>query len=445
MKRAVVVGAGIAGLTAAYRLQQAGLEVKVFEKENYVGGRMRSEKIAGIILDYGAQFFYDEYKSTFALCRELGLAAELHRFDEPYGVFRGGRIHVLEPPRRNPWSGLCFGAISFSSKLKLAKAVLTILRHRRRFDLHHPEDRIIFDTESVADYCRRELNEEILEYLAQPLVCGLTLGEPEEMSKATFLSTLQHQMMCRLYTLRGGIGSLPEAVAGKLAVHLQTEVLRLEVQGGAFRSLTLRDAAGQSQVEADLAILAVPAPLVPRLVPDLKPEVKTFFESTKYSRCAATAFGLEKRITGSIYAVTTPRQEGTCFTAFSENAIKCPSYAPPGGGSITAFPAGKKGDALFDQPDEAVSAAVWSDLRRVVPAAPEQPAFARVQRFPQALVLFRTGFLQAAEQFKQMDPGIDGLHFAGDYLMTAAVEGSVESGIQAAARALRGQRRIRGN
>ncbi len=445
MKRAVVIGAGIAGLTAAWRLKQAGLEVKVFDRENFVGGRMRSEKVNGIILDYGAQFFYDEYASTFALCREMGLASQLHRFDEPYGVFRRGRIYVLEPPRRNPFSGIFFGAISFSSKLKLAKAALTILRHRRRFDLHHPEDRVIFDTESVADYCRRELNEEILEYLAQPLVCGLTLGEPEEMSKATFLSAFQHQMLCRLYTLRGGVGSLPAAVAGKLAVHLQTEALHLEVRGGAVRSVSLRDSAGQAQVETDLVILAVPAPVVLRLVPDLKPEVKRFFENTKYSRCAATAFGLDRKITGSIYAVTTPRREGTCFTAFSENAIKCPSYAPPGAGSLTVFPAGPKGDALFDQPDAAVAAAVWSDVRRVAPAAPEQPAFARVQRFPHALVLFRTGFLKAAEQFKQMDPGIDGLHFAGDYLMTAAVEGSVESGNQAAARALRGQRRIREN
>lgn len=445
MKRAVVVGAGIAGLTAAWRLKQAGLEVRVFEKENFIGGRMRSEKIAGITLDYGAQFFYDEYESTFALCRELGLGGELHRFDEPLGVFRDGRVHVLEPPRRNPFSGLFFGALGLASKLKLAKLAFTVLRHRRRFDLHRPEDRIIFDTESVADYCRRELNEEILEYLAQPLVCGLTLGEPEEMSKAVFLSTFQHQLLCRLYTLRGGIGSLPEALAKRLEVVTGIEVTQVAIQGNQVQGVSIRGRNGQGGVDADIVILAVPAPVVPGLVSNLKPEVKSFLENTKYSRCASTAFGLDRKITGPIYAITTPRREGTCFTAFSENAIKCPSYAPAGAGSLTAFPAGPKGDALFEQPDEAVAAAVWSDLRRVLPIAPERPAFSRVQRFPQALVLFRTGFLQAAEQFKRMDPGLDGLHFAGDYLLTAAVEGAVESGNQAAARALKGQRKIRPN
>ena len=64
MASVVVLGAGIAGLTCAWRLQQAGHQVEVLERERTPGGRMRSERRGGYVVDRGAQFIASGYREV---------------------------------------------------------------------------------------------------------------------------------------------------------------------------------------------------------------------------------------------------------------------------------------------------------------------------------------------------------------------------------------------
>lgn len=73
----IVVGAGIAGLTAAYSLQQQGIAVRVIEASDRVGGRMCSDIINGHIVDCGAQFLSSEYHLITELLQQLGLTEEI--------------------------------------------------------------------------------------------------------------------------------------------------------------------------------------------------------------------------------------------------------------------------------------------------------------------------------------------------------------------------------
>src|SRR5271168_553765 len=76
-KRVVVVGAGIAGLTAAYELQKAGCEVTVLEAKDIPGGRM-AEKLEGSFMKYtGATGLFRFYKDMWELIDELGLSERL--------------------------------------------------------------------------------------------------------------------------------------------------------------------------------------------------------------------------------------------------------------------------------------------------------------------------------------------------------------------------------
>lgn len=69
--RLVVVGAGIAGLTAAYRLKRAGYNPIVFERAEKVGGRMATDVVDDFTIDYGAQFLYDNFSLLPNLIREV--------------------------------------------------------------------------------------------------------------------------------------------------------------------------------------------------------------------------------------------------------------------------------------------------------------------------------------------------------------------------------------
>jgi len=89
----IVVGAGIAGLTAAYALQQRGLRVLVLEREASAGGRMRSERHGDFVVDRGAQFVASSYRNMRVLVDELGLRGNMRRLATGRGAtLRNGKL-----------------------------------------------------------------------------------------------------------------------------------------------------------------------------------------------------------------------------------------------------------------------------------------------------------------------------------------------------------------
>jgi phytoene dehydrogenase-like protein len=103
--RVVVIGAGIAGLTAARLLRDAGVDATVVEREERVGGRMRTVHLGGFKFDVGAQFLPSAYRVIPVLLRRPGLAWEPAR---PHvAVVRDGRLRRYRSDR--PWTPLTGG------------------------------------------------------------------------------------------------------------------------------------------------------------------------------------------------------------------------------------------------------------------------------------------------------------------------------------------------
>ena len=92
LRSVLVVGAGIAGLTAAYRLSKLGVDVTILEASERVGGRMSSDRRDGCLIDRGAQFLSDGYSVICDLISELGLGQHLARARGWTGIVRGGAV-----------------------------------------------------------------------------------------------------------------------------------------------------------------------------------------------------------------------------------------------------------------------------------------------------------------------------------------------------------------
>jgi oxygen-dependent protoporphyrinogen oxidase len=107
---AIVVGAGLSGLQAAYTLQKAGFSVRVLERSDRTGGRVRTVRKAGFLIDAGADAMTEAYETCLSAVRELGLAERVVRTSQVIGLVRGGRLHEIDPAR--PLSALCSGALS---------------------------------------------------------------------------------------------------------------------------------------------------------------------------------------------------------------------------------------------------------------------------------------------------------------------------------------------
>ncbi len=122
----IVVGAGLAGLTAALRLEQAGRSVLVLESSDGVGGRIRTDLVDGYRLDRGFQVLLTGYP---AVPRWFDTdALDLRSFSPGVSIRRAARFERLADPLQDPIAGLC---TAWSRSLTTADA-LRLLAWRRR-------------------------------------------------------------------------------------------------------------------------------------------------------------------------------------------------------------------------------------------------------------------------------------------------------------------------
>ena len=200
----VVVGAGLSGLSAARRLRAGGRSVTVLEARDRVGGKMRTDDVAGHAADLGAHWIGPTQDRVAALARELGVRTEPQHLD--------GDAVLVSRGRRRTFSG-SLPPLSPLAIAELGVAQLRLDRLRRRVPVEEPwimgavTD---WDSRTVEWFAHRYLRTggaRMFLALATELVFG---AEPEELSLLYFLYYLQSG---------GGLTSLTEFEGGAQQDH----------------------------------------------------------------------------------------------------------------------------------------------------------------------------------------------------------------------------------
>ena len=93
--KVLVIGAGMAGLTAGHFLKEAGIEVVLLEKDSRPGGRIMSVQRGQDIVDVGAQFVHTNYQLTLELTKKLGLESDLVEMHSADMMIREGKVHII--------------------------------------------------------------------------------------------------------------------------------------------------------------------------------------------------------------------------------------------------------------------------------------------------------------------------------------------------------------
>ena len=268
----VVVGGGVAGLAAAYRVRESGLEVALIEADSRVGGKLRSVQVGGLELEAGADSFVARKPWAVDLCRELGIADDLVEpaASEAYLWTERGLVAFPEHAAFGipgdighvfRWPGL--------SRAGRRRAALDLIRKARR-------DR---SDESLGALLRRRLGDEATDLAVGPLLAGLHAGDVDQLSVlATFPelaewergqgSLIRGSQAARrraadvaagpmFLKLEGGVARLTEALAdaiGRERVILDDPATSLERRGNGY---VVRTASGS--LVGDAVVLATPA------------------------------------------------------------------------------------------------------------------------------------------------------------------------------------------
>ena len=457
--RLVIVGGGIAGLTAAHRAVEISrergtpLELTVLEARDRLGGTIETEHAGGFLVETGPDSFLSEKPWGLALCRRIGLESRLVGTDDRFRrvfVWFGKRLHpvpdgfqLLAPTRLTPF--VTSSLFSWPGKLRMALDV--ILPRGGGGD------------ESLGAFVRRRLGREALERIAQPLVAGIYTADPDELSllatmpRFVELERRERSLIVGLWkasrkapaastsgarwslfvSLAGGMGELIAALASRLpsdAVRLKHRVGGIERRGAHWRVTT--EEAGA--IDADAVIVATETHAASRLLRYVDPPLATMLEMIPYASSATVSLGYRRAdvphpLDGFGFVV--PRAEHRDLLACTFSSVKYPGRAPERHVLIRCFVGGALNAAALERSDDEIVERVRRELGEAL-GITAAPMLTRVARHPASMPQYAVGHLTTVETIERRLAAIPGLLLAGGGYRGVGIADCVRSGEAAA-------------
>ena len=426
----IVIGAGIAGLTAAHFLANARMSVKVLEASGRVGGRMTTDAVNGFLVDRGAQFLSSEYRLLLSLAAEFGLENKVRATSPWSAIVRNGKIRRMRAA--NPLHALTSGLLGMSAWIKLGWRIWQLRQSLNSLALNDYSQWSSFDNESVSSWANRAVDSSVTEYLFEPMLHGFYFQEPEETSLSLSLALLAFGFRrARALTLSGGIGTLPEAIASRLDVVFETPVVSIE---NGIDSVTITT--GTSRLKADYVILAIPATEAQRLY--FSGDALTGrLMATRYSATINIAVMTNHgfRLPGSlaaVYGLLIPRIERRRIVAIGIESNKNPDCAPQGQ-LLNIMLSDTASKSMMSMTDDAIVRTVVLEAEKFFPGLSAQIATTRIYRWEQAEPYSHIGRAKELLHYRKNGRSLDQrVLLAGDYMSMPFTEGAAESGKWAA-------------
>ena len=399
----VVVGAGLAGLCCAQDLSRAGVEARVLEASDGVGGRVRTDRVDGYLLDRGFQILFTGYPEVR---RRVDLAALQVSAFEPGAVVRvDGGFHRVADPLRRPLSipaTLRAPIGSLADKARLARLVMDVRTHPVADLLRRPE------TSTAERLSRAGFSERMIESFWRPLFAGIQLDPGLEVSSRRFDVILRMLAEGRTGVPRLGMGAVP----AQLAATLPDGTVRLGARVAALAPGRVVLEGGE-RVTARAVVVATDGPSAHRLVGDRVADPG--------SRAAACCWF---STAGPPIRGATLVLDGTAGAPARNVAVMsevAPSYAPAGRSLVAAAVPGP--DAL----DPTVTDRVRHQLARWFGSTVDEWEHLRTDVIPHGQPAQSPPFRP-----KQAVALGQGIFVCGDHRDTASLQGAMFSGGRAA-------------
>jgi len=428
----VVVGGGIAGLSAAWELRDR--DVLVLEAEDRVGGRLMSEPRGRYWLNFGGHVLAGEDSATGRLLTATGVEAApvpgvLTALAMNGRVLAGGRVETY-PLRLQLTRSERLALMRAGARVRLA--VLEYGRVSRRRAGESEADRrarvLAYRDDRTFAAFLGEVPAEV-DAIFRPTI-QRSSGEPEQVSAGYGIGYFQLVWDRRGGLTRnvlGGSARLPDAIADALGERVRTGA-RVERVVAAGKGVTV--AVGDDEIRARFAVVAAPAYAARELLEGVPAETAEALGRVAYGPYVVGALLTDEpgpMPYDGIYAAATPK---TSFNMLfnTANVTRGPGPREPGGTLMVYSAAGLAG-ALADRDDEDVARIYADDVARIFPAVAGHIREVKIRRWPHGLPHPRPGrhLLQPA-----LERPLGNVFLAGDYLGTTYVDTAVTTGTAAA-------------
>ena len=429
-KSTIVIGAGISGLTAAYEIKKAGLDVLMLDMNNYVGGRMANVEWEGFLVDIGAKFVTTADKSLTNMVREVGLENQLVKSDEglTITIYRDGKLHsanFLSISSYLGWSG-----VSFKARMAMLKLLPYFLRLGKMENVYHLERAGGPDIdETFEQFFKEKISEEMFEYWAIPMFETMCAYKGGDVSRKAFLALLTSYLNADSVTFRDGIGMLPKALAKQVQVELNANVKEIELQpDGSGVSVTYSVDGKEKTARAERVVVAVQGNHVLPLFEAARPAWQEFFPKVAYSTGALHYHIAETDYQPPVRATFVPRSTKLPINCITFERFSDGRWLMLTDPNVYTFNMAQDPMELAAQAQE-VMASIFPALKGTFRSQ-------RIFKWQDKLPTFRPGYLDALRNFWN-NPQEGPVYFCGDYFAGPSTGGALYTGMECAERILR--------
>ncbi len=430
-KKIVILGAGISGLATAWWLNKDGFEVTLLEANDEPGGAMITRRENGYLVDYGPNSGLDTTPLISKLAEETGIKDEMIYANEESSkryILKKGALHPLP---MGPMAFLKTPLFSASAKLRVMAEPF----------IGKSDDGYY---QSMADFVRRRLGHEFLDYAIDPFVSGVFAGDPEKLSVKSAFPKLyrleevygglvkgmikgakerkkraeKSKQNAKMFSFINGMQSFPKAIANKLGEKVLTGAKVMEVtKNGTGYNISYKRNGKNEEMKADILISAMPAHVSAEALKNIDSSLPDTFNSIYYPPVALLYLGYKKAdisqpLDGFGYLI--PSKEKRKFLGAIWSSVIFPERAPEDHASFTLFIGGaRKPDLQKNFSDKMVDEVIleFNKIMRI----DKQPEFKTVKMWDKAIPQYNLGHIEFDRYFDKLENENPGLFLTGNY------------------------------
>ncbi|MBY0596747.1 protoporphyrinogen oxidase [Bacillus bingmayongensis] len=457
-KKVVIIGGGITGLTTAYYLQkeirEKGLPIDtlLIEASGKLGGKIQTVRKNGFTIERGPDSFLERKESAARLARELGLGDELvNNATGQSFVLVNNRLHKMP-------SGSMMGIPTQIAPFLFSGLFSPIGKLRASFDFVLPRSKPVSD-QSLGEFFRRRLGNEVVENLIEPLLSGIYAGDIDQMSlMATFPQFYQVEQKYRsislgmrnlapkkakdaavkgiFLTLKTGLQSIVDTIEERLDAGTVVKGTRIEKVAKIGDGYTITLSNGK-EIEADSIVVAASHKVLPAMFAQYKDF--RFFRNIPSTSVANVTLAFPKEsiqrdIDGTGFVVS--RNSDFSITACTWTHKKWPHTTPEGKVLLRCY-VGRPGDeAIVEQTDEEIVQFILEDLQKTMDIK-ANPDFTVVSRWKDAMPQYTVGHKERMKKLTTfMEQELPGVYLAGSSYAGSGLPDCIDQGEAAVKRVL---------
>ncbi|NQT62477.1 MAG: protoporphyrinogen oxidase [Candidatus Marinimicrobia bacterium] len=443
-KRVTVIGAGIAGLTTAFRLMQAGFKVSVFEASQHVGGAIRTASHDGFKAELGPN-------TVLETCPQIGELIEAAGLEDQriYANEAGQKRFIVKgkKPIALPSSPPAFfmtPLFSVFAKLRLFKEPFI-----PSWDNSYEE--------SLAEFVVRRLGQEFLDYAINPFVAGVYAGDPKDLSVQHGFAKLyaleqkygglikgqikgakerkqraeESKQSAKMISFKEGLSTLPETLAKLLGsgLSLGRKVTSLIQEKDQWSVQSILEDGTEQSTSADHVIYAGPIYALKEITLDgqLQQEFSELSE-IKHPPVTTLTLGFKREQVAHAldgFGMLIPEVEGLNILGALFTSTLFPDRAPEGHVTITAFIGGTRQPEIALLEDSKLLEVVLTDLDTLL-GVKGKPVFYLMKKWDNAIPQYNVGYGKYKMILSSLEQSYPGLHFTGNYCSGISVSDTIK-------------------